>query len=33
MLQFRAKGLERVRLDVVNQPESVATISQVRKQL
>jgi rare lipoprotein A len=33
MLQFRAKGLERVRLDVVNEPESVATISQVRKQL
>jgi rare lipoprotein A len=33
MLQFRSKGLERVRLDIVNEPESVATISQVRKQM
>jgi rare lipoprotein A len=30
MLQFRSKGLERVRLDIVSEPETVATVSQVR---
>jgi rare lipoprotein A len=30
MLQFRAKGLDKVRLDVVSEPEALASVSQLR---